>query len=68
MKIDLDKKGLMTLVEGSTPNYKLFEHPLIEPNGRYNGSYGTWTWNSLGSLTEQELFTIYELRRKSFES
>lgn len=67
MKLDLDKKGLICLVKGNEPSYNLFDNELIKKCGTYNGSYGTWHWETyeLLKLTDAELYSIYILCRDS---
>ena len=68
MKIDLEKKSLIDLVSGTSPNYELFENPLVKLCGRFNGSYGTWHWNEyeLEKCSETQLYGLYKLCRKSW--
>lgn len=69
MKLDLDKDDLISLVKGSNPGYSVMEHPLVEKHGRFNASYGNWSWHSfsLEKCTEQELFEIYKICKGSWE-
>jgi len=60
MKVDLDKSDLITLVCGNSPSYELMETKIIEKCGNYNGSYGTWDWNT-SELEKLEDIQLYEL-------
>ena len=66
MKVELDKKDLINLVNGVSPGYDLFENPTVKRCGRYSGSYGTWDWISyeLDKLSEEELLNLYKLCKK----
>ena len=65
MKIELDKTDLINLVNGVVPGYDLFDNPTVKKCGRYNASYGTWSWNSeLDNLSEVELYDLYKLCKK----
>lgn len=64
MYIELDRKGLEILVEGSRPHYNNFEHHLIKKAGHeYSPQYGTTTWRHLNALTEDELLLVYLICR-----
>ncbi len=68
MLLELNKDMLIDLVCGTSPNYSIFEHPIVKKCGDYNGSYGTWSWNSeLKELSESELFDLYKLCVESFK-
>ena len=68
MQLDLDKDDLISLVEGSSPDYSVMEHRLVKKHGNFNGSYGNWSWNSsLGICTEQELLEIYKISKDSWK-
>tara|TARA_R110002167_G_scaffold24774_2_gene86651 strand:- start:1878 stop:2084 length:207 start_codon:yes stop_codon:yes gene_type:complete len=67
MKIDLDKKGLIILVNGSQPNYELFENQIIKLCGQFDPNRG-WQWSEheLKKLGKEHLYRIYELCRNSW--
>jgi len=67
MKVELDRKGLETLVQGSQPHYKQFNNPLVLKGGHdYSDQYGRTTWRSLSQLTDDELYQLYLICRKSW--
>lgn len=68
MIIDLDKKALISMVCGVTPNFSLFNDPIVEKCGKYNDSYGTWTWDfkELNKLSEESLYDLYNKCINSF--
>jgi len=68
MKIDLDKKGLIDLVKGTSPHYDLFENSIVKLCGTFNGSSGTWSWNEyeLEKLNERQLYDLYKSCRSSW--
>ncbi len=69
MKIELDKKGLIDLVNGTSPYYDLFNDSRIKLCGSYNDSYGTWSWKNyeLKKLSEEQLYSLYKLCRNSWD-
>jgi hypothetical protein len=67
MKVELDRKGLETLVKGSQPYYNDFENELVKKAGHsYNDQYGRTSWHNLSDLTEKELYNLYEICRNSW--
>jgi hypothetical protein len=70
MLIELDKEDLISLCKGKEPSYNQMENQLVKANGRYNGSYGTWSWNydAFKTCTEQELIEVYDFLKNSKES
>ena len=71
MNIDLDKKGLVSLVMGIEPYYSAMEHPLAALCGRYIGGFHdkwVWTKSLLEGLSEEELLALYTVCRESWEN
>jgi hypothetical protein len=67
MNIELDRKGLEILVNGSQPNYNEFENPLVKKAGHdYSDEYGWTIWRSLNNLTDDELYQLYVICRNSW--
>jgi hypothetical protein len=67
MKIELDRKGLEILVQGSEPYYDAFNHPLILKAGHcYYDQYGTTRCERLQDLTDEELYDVYLICRDSW--
>jgi hypothetical protein len=67
VNIGLDRKGLETLVKGSSPYYTAFSNDLVKRGGHYySDQYGKTTWNTLGSLTNDELYQLYVICRNSW--
>jgi len=68
MKLDLNKKDLISLAKGTSPNYAAMKIPKIKENGVFEGSYGRWTWNydAFENLTEEEIYNIYLICRESW--
>jgi|GEM_PF-935902 len=70
MKVDLDKKGLVALVMGSTPNYSVMEHALVAMTGRYIGGFhDKWVWDrsALEQFTEKNLLKLYNTCKDSWK-
>jgi hypothetical protein len=69
LKLELDRKGLETLVKGSYPYYDAFDHKLVNKAGHsYTDFNGKTHWDSLEKLTELELYFLYLVCRKSWNS
>ncbi len=67
MRIELDRKGLETLVKGSQPYYNEFSNSLVKKAGHYyNDQYGRTSWDSLNNLTDDELYQLYLICRNSW--
>lgn len=67
MKIELDRKGLETLIAGNSPNYNEFDNPLVKKAGHiYSDQYGKTSWSSLSKLTDKELYELYLICRNSW--
>jgi hypothetical protein len=67
MKIELDRRGLEILVNGSRPYYNEFENTLVKKAGHdYSNQYGTTSWRSLNNLTDDELYQLYLICRNSW--
>ncbi len=63
MLVELDKKGLMTLIKGCDVPYELMGHAIANTHGSFNGSHGVFNWhydcvNSV-KFTETELYNFY---------
>jgi len=68
MVVDLDRKGLETLVKGIQVNYNEFDNPLVKKAGHsYSDQYGKTTWSNLSELTELELYILYRICIKSWD-
>ncbi|MFA5409375.1 MAG: hypothetical protein WC343_11445 [Bacilli bacterium] len=68
MKVELEKKDLIALVNGTSPYYNAFEIPLVKENGYYMaGHVEKWCWNSLKELTEEELWELYNICKNSWK-
>jgi len=69
MKVDLDKKALISLVCGETPYYSLFGNALVRLCGNYDDNRG-WSWNKreLEKRSEEELYVLYQACRNSWPS
>lgn len=69
MKMDLDKKDMISLVKGTAPNLLIMDNPLINKYGNFRASYGTWDWNyrAFDNLSEEELLEIYLTCKNSWK-
>lgn len=68
--MQLSKKDLMSLVNGQSPYYDLFDHPIVKTSGDFSASHGIWNWHSsaLEKLSEQQLWDLYVMCRDSWKS
>lgn len=68
MKIDLDKKDLISLVKGTPPNYSAMDDYRVKCRGSFSGSYGRWDWNhnAFEDCTEEKILEIYQLCKNSW--
>lgn len=64
MKIELDREGLKILVQGTQPDYRVFENSLLKKAGHsYSDQYGRNSWSSLDNLSDNELYQLYLICR-----
>ena len=71
MTVELTHKDLVNLAKGCTPNYSLFEHPIVKQCGSYTGGmHDRWDWNtySLSQLTEGQLWELYTVCCNSWKN
>lgn len=69
MLVDLDRKALESLCKGQAPYFSVFDHPLVKKAGSdyCGGQVDSWQgFKSLEALTDEELFDLYNVCRKSF--
>ena len=67
MLIEIDKRGLYSLVKGTSPNYSEFDNPLVKKAGHeYSDQYGKTNWYNLDKLTDMELYRLYIICRDSW--
>ena len=70
MLIEVDKKDLVSLVYGTAPYYDIFEVPLVKKCGEWIGGMADkwdWSYSELQSLSEQELYDLYLMCKKSWK-
>lgn len=66
MKVNLDINDLKALVKGSSPSYSNFNNALVKKAGHsYSDQYGRTSWSSLDTLTEEELWSLYQICKKN---
>jgi len=66
MTVQLDRQDLICLIKGSSPDYSVFDNPLLIAAGHsYSDQYGTTNWHSLNNLTDYQLWELYIICRKS---
>lgn len=65
-KYQLDIEDLKSLIRGSSPDYSVFNNPLIKKAGHsYSDQYGRTSWDNLNDLSESELLDLYLLCKSS---
>ena len=43
--VELEMGDVVRLLKGVSPSYEQMGLPFVKENGRFNGSYGIWSWN-----------------------
>lgn len=67
MKVDLDRKDLIALVKGTSPNYSEFNNPLVKANGSYCGGFvERWDWSLTSDITDSQLYELYKICKASW--
>ncbi|GEP65481.1 MULTISPECIES: hypothetical protein [Clostridium] len=68
LKLDLDKKDLISLVKGTDPNLNVMEHPKISCCGNYRVQNSRWDWNQhvFEKYTDEEIYEIYKICKNSW--
>lgn len=61
--LGLSREDYICLLKGKEPSYKAMDHHLVDSNGSYSGSYGTWDWkyDAFKDNTDDELELIYKI-------
>ncbi len=69
LEIKITKEDLINMVKGVRPSYDLFENEVVKRCGTYNGSYGSWSWNTyeLEKLKVTDLYALYILCRDCYK-
>jgi len=70
MKIELNKKDLISLVMGTTPYYDVMDNPLVKECGEWIGGMADrWSWEKykLENLDEKELYDLYLICKNSWK-
>jgi len=67
MKVVLDKKALISLVCGESPDYSVMDNALVKLCGEYNDNRG-WHWDkhALKEYSEEQLYNLYWMCRNSW--
>jgi hypothetical protein len=69
MTVELDRKGLETLVRGTSPHYNLFKDTIIKRMGDYYGGFlddWKWQYDFPPDITDEQLFEVYQKCRNSW--
>lgn len=64
MLVDLDKRGLASLIRGNQyPSYEDLDNPLVKDKGYYVGGFhDKWVWDfDCNSFTEENLYATWIL-------
>ena len=68
MKVELTRTELEALVKGKSPYYNEFNNPLVKKAGhRYSDQYSRTEGDSLGNLTDKELYELYIICTNSWD-
>lgn len=69
MKVDLDKKDIISLLRGSCPNYSVM-NKIPKDLGSYVGGFvDDWKWNYISediSYSEEYLYDLYLICKNSW--
>ena len=64
--IELDRRDLEALVNGSFASYKAMEFKLVKDNGYWTGGFvDEWTWSIKKETTDQQLIDIYKICKET---
>ena len=69
MKVELNKKDLISLVMGIVPPYSVYNEPLVKKCGEHCGGFvDRWDWDNfeLEKLTEEELYELYNICKEGW--
>jgi hypothetical protein len=69
MLINLKKDDLISLARGTSPCYKVMQHPLVASNGCYvGGMHDEWRWNASAfeENTMEETLEVYKICKESW--
>ena len=68
MKIELDRKGIISLLRGTTPPYSIM-NKIPKELGSYIGGFADcWHWNDISenvSYSDEYLFNLYLMCKNS---
>lgn len=70
MKLNLDRKDLISLAKGTNPNYRAMDIPLIKNHGNMGGPHGdqwSWNWNAFESESDEMIYEIYLICKDSWK-
>lgn len=62
VKLEVSRKDRENMVLGTTPDYSVFDHPLIKQCGQYTGGFhDKWNWSKdeIKKLSDQKLLELY---------
>ncbi len=69
MKIDLNRDDLINLARSISP-YSIVDDERVMKNGSFKGSYGDrweWKYNAFHNLSEEEIWSVYQICKASWE-
>lgn len=62
MKVELNRKDIISLIKGTSVIYGQFNnHLVIKAGHSYSDQYGRTEWSNLDNLTEDELWELYTI-------
>ena len=70
MTDQITKEMAVDMLMSASPNYDLFDHPVISQLGRYIGGFvDAWDWDraEIEKLPKDKIITIYHLCKNSFK-
>jgi hypothetical protein len=70
MKVDLDRKDIISLLKGSKPYYSVM-NKIPKELGSYTGGFvDDWRWNNINenvSYTDEQLYDLYLMCKNSWK-
>lgn len=70
MNVELDRKGIISLLRGTTPPYSVMDKIPKELGSYVGGFVDSWQWNYIGEnvpYSDEYLFNLYLICKNSKE-
>ena len=70
MLVDLDRKGIISLLTGCKPNYNVIDKIPKEFGSYVGGFVNDWEWNNINEnvpYTDEQLYDLYLICKNSWK-